>query len=32
MNDLQEKKPIQYRKMIDILMGNQGFADVILEG
>ena len=32
MNDLQEKKPIQYRKMIDILMGKQGCADVILEG
>lgn len=32
MNVLQEKKLIQYRKMIDVLMGKQGCADVILKG
>lgn len=32
MDSLQEKKVIQYRKMIDILMGEQGSADIILEG
>ncbi len=32
MDDLQEKRTIQYRKMIDILMGKHGCADIILEG